>query len=265
MSFELNHVFPGVIHIRDAMGVCMTLLQGTNRALLVDTGYGAEDVYAFVRTLTDLPLDVLLTHHHHDHALGARCFPRTMMLAADQAEFAYFTGPEMRRRVLGQARRKGLDPNEEEFLGGEIAQPEPLEPGTMDLGGLTAQIIACPGHTPGSAVVYIPEYRLLLSADNWNPCTWLFFAAALGAQDYRRNMQRILELPFEHVLCSHQIERYDRAMVEAFLGALDDDALRGAQKVVIPPYTDVDTRQVNLPQGQILVFDYAKTNLNGEE
>ena len=53
MAFETNHVFPGVTHIRDAMGVCMTLLEGSQAALLVDTGYGTEDVAAFVRTLTD--------------------------------------------------------------------------------------------------------------------------------------------------------------------------------------------------------------------
>ena len=74
MSFELNHICEGITHIRDAMGVCMTLIEGDKAALLVDTGYGTEDVAAFVRTLTDKPRTVLLTHHHHDHALGARWF-----------------------------------------------------------------------------------------------------------------------------------------------------------------------------------------------
>ena len=72
MSFEFIRICKGVTHIRDAMGVCMTLIEGETDAMLVDTGYGTEDVAAFVRTLTDKPLTVLLTHHHHDHALGAR-------------------------------------------------------------------------------------------------------------------------------------------------------------------------------------------------
>ena len=49
MAFEWKEALPGVFHIRDGMGVCMTLLRGEKRALLVDTGYGAEDVAAFAR------------------------------------------------------------------------------------------------------------------------------------------------------------------------------------------------------------------------
>lgn len=52
MGFQHFEFRPGVFHIQDAMGVCMTLLCGKDRALLVDTGYGLEDVGAYVKTLT---------------------------------------------------------------------------------------------------------------------------------------------------------------------------------------------------------------------
>ena len=79
MAFTVHAVMPGVWHIVDCMGVCMTLLEGENAAMLVDTGYGIEDVADFMRHMTDLPLTVFLTHNHHDHAMGARCFPETYM------------------------------------------------------------------------------------------------------------------------------------------------------------------------------------------
>lgn len=63
VGFQSREFLPGVIHIRDAMGVCMTLLAGRDRALLLDTGYGLEDVYAFVRTLIQRLYD--------DHFAGA--------------------------------------------------------------------------------------------------------------------------------------------------------------------------------------------------
>ena len=85
MAFTVHAVMPGVWHIVDCMGVCMTLLEGENAAMLVDTGYGIEDVADFMRHMTDLPLTVFLTHNHHDHAMGARCFPETCMLEADMA------------------------------------------------------------------------------------------------------------------------------------------------------------------------------------
>lgn len=70
MAFTVHAVMPGVWHIVDCMGVCMTLLEGENAAMLVDTGYGIEDVADFMRHMTDLPLTVFLTHNHHDHAMG---------------------------------------------------------------------------------------------------------------------------------------------------------------------------------------------------
>lgn len=106
--FEANQVFPGVYHTRDAMGVCMTLLVGSQRALLVDTGYGLEDVSAWVRTVTELPLTVLLTHGHHDHSLGSRWFDRMLLFPQDHPVYGTYTTPERRQKVASAALEKGL-------------------------------------------------------------------------------------------------------------------------------------------------------------
>ena len=71
MGFQAREALPGVFHIEDALGVCMTLLCGSREALLVDAGYGLEDTAAFISTLTDRPLRLIVTHGHYDHALGA--------------------------------------------------------------------------------------------------------------------------------------------------------------------------------------------------
>lgn len=262
MSFELNPVLPGVTHIRDCMGVCMTLIEGEKAALLVDTGYGVEDVGGFIAALTDKPLTVLLTHNHHDHALGARWFDKTVMLAEDMPEWRVFTGESKRRVVLGQARGKGLDVTEADFMKGECRLPYAVQAGPLELGGLTAQIISCPGHTPGSCVVYLPERKLLLTADDWNPCTWLFFEAALGVREYRENVRALQSLPFTHVLCSHQLELYPRSKFDDFVDHLTDEVLCAAQPVKIGGYEHIGTRQANVTDGQILVFDWAKAHLD---
>ena len=85
--FHFTEIAPGVKHIQDAMGVCFTLIEGDKRAILFDTGYGMEDVQAYVRTLTDKPVKVYLSHGHHDHVLGARWFGQTLMGEADMDEF----------------------------------------------------------------------------------------------------------------------------------------------------------------------------------
>lgn len=169
MAFTVHAVMPGVWHIVDCMGVCMTLLEGENAAMLVDTGYGIEDVADFMRHMTDLPLTVFLTHNHHDHAMGARRFPETYMLEADMADWRMFTDDKMRRRVLTQAIGKNLPVDEKTFLAGEIPLPKVMKPGVIDLGGLTAEIIEAPGHTPGSAVVYVPERKSRCPATTGTP------------------------------------------------------------------------------------------------
>lgn len=258
MSFELNQVCSGITHIRDAMGVCMTLIEGDREAWLVDTGYGTEDVAAFIRTLTDKPLTVLLTHHHHDHTLGSRWFDQTFMFQEDRAEWLVFNGESKRRVVCGQAQAKGLPVTEGDFLTGECRIPDIISDAAYDLGGLTLQVIHCPGHTPGSCVVYIPERRLLLTGDDWNPCTWLFFEAALPVQQYRENVRKLLALDFECVLCSHQLEAYPREKFEAAMNGLTDEILEAAKPVTIGGYEHINTRQADVAPGQILVFDWDK-------
>ena len=255
-GFKAAQVLPGVWHITDCMGVCMTLLAGTEHALLVDTGYGMQNVQAFVQTITDLPVTVLLTHAHHDHILGAQWFEQAHMMKADLAIFGQYASSEQRQKVQEQAYARGLQ-TPDSFLTTPIPLPREMEACSVDLGGMTAQIIACPGHTPGSAVVYVPERKLLLTGDNWNPCTWLFFEEALPVTEYRVNMRRIQSLPFCHVLCSHQPFLFERSCLDAFLNGLTDETLQNAHPVNMGRQTD--TREVFPAEGQNLVFDWPKS------
>lgn len=54
-------------------GGCPTLcylVEGAERALLIDTGFGVGDLKALCERLTDKPLLVVDTHSHGDHVLG---------------------------------------------------------------------------------------------------------------------------------------------------------------------------------------------------
>lgn len=252
-TFKACEVLPGVTHIQDPMGVCMTLLCGSRQALLIDAGYGLWDVHAFVRTLTELPLRLLLTHAHHDHAMGACWFDEAGLLDAERPYYDLYTDEAHRQTVFHRAVEQGLQPP-------PITRPMPLptviQPGSIDLGGLTARIIACPGHTPGSFVVEVPERKLLLTGDNWNPCTWAFFPETPGVSALKRNMQPVLDLPFEHVLCSHRPDLFPRESIDFFYQNLTQEALAAAPKVDMG--WNIDTHQLNLPDGQYIVFDLAK-------
>ena len=258
MGFRVNEYLPGVFHIEDTLGVCMTLLTGSRRALLVDTGYGLEDVGAFVRTLTDLPLVVILTHGHHDHALGAKWFDEVSLHPEDLPVFNLYTGEAERRAVLASAAAKGIPVQEKEYVDAEMPAPLPLVPGEIDLGGMHAVVMHYPGHTPGSCTVYVPERGLMLTGDDWNPCTWVFFRECLPVGAYRRTLRKILEVPFENVLCPHRFELLDRGMIESFADGLTDAALRDALPVDTGAARGIRTHEARLPHDQVLVFDADK-------
>ena len=57
----------------------MYLLEGKEKALLLDTGYGAGNLRAFVEKLTDKPVIVANTHYHPDHAAGNGEFEEAYM------------------------------------------------------------------------------------------------------------------------------------------------------------------------------------------
>ena len=98
-----ERVLPGVTHITDAMGVSFTLAEGETRAVLFDTGYGMEDVQAYVRTLTSKPVTVYLSHGHHDHMLGARWFEQTLLCEEDMEEFTPIEDEELEERLIRTA------------------------------------------------------------------------------------------------------------------------------------------------------------------
>lgn len=57
----------------------MYLLEGEKKALLIDTGYGAGNLRAFVEKLTEKPLLVVNSHYHPDHSAGNGEFERVYM------------------------------------------------------------------------------------------------------------------------------------------------------------------------------------------
>ena len=69
--------------ITDLSGVHCFLVEGRDKALLIDTMTGLRGLPAFVATLTDLPVEVALTHGHMDHAGGVFEFGRCYIHPAD--------------------------------------------------------------------------------------------------------------------------------------------------------------------------------------
>ncbi len=176
----------------------MYLVEGNDRAALLDTGSGIGFVRPYVETLTSKPISVFLTHGHVDHAMGASEFPPSSVWI--NWEDTYIYGPhstyEFRRdglclieqdgRVKGEITDKDFTPIR------DIHEYNDLKDGEQfDLGGISLVVLRCPGHTRGSLVFLIPELRTVLFGDSCNAFTFLFEDYSESIETTRQSYARL--------------------------------------------------------------------------
>lgn len=177
--------------IKSKTGEIMYLLKGTERAVLVDTCLGVGNIRSVVENITKLPITVLLSHGHVDHAMGAPLFEDVYMNHADKKVYIAHSPIEVRQGYieagLGAESKKV---KELEYV--PVKKPDfikPLNDGDIfDLGELHVEAYALAGHTPGSMVFLIPEERILITGDAANNSTFLFDEFSLTVEEYRKNV-----------------------------------------------------------------------------
>ncbi len=245
-----------VIEMTDQLGVNLTLIKGTKRAILIDTGYGLEAVLPAVDAVCKVPFDVVLTHVHHDHALGAMQMGKASLFPEELQFAERYTDEKRRRKIL---RDSGICPSLPDYLTHQMPDWQILKEKTIDLGGIHVRILHVPGHTPGSAMFLLEEERILITGDNWNPETWLFFPEACPLHVYKANMQNIMKLPFDQTMCSHRKGLFGREVLEAFLDGIRKDAIYTDRPYPdLADYPQIRPVEMLLPLDQRIVFDLNK-------
>lgn len=137
--------------IDDAGDSCCYVVCGKEKAAVIDTVNGMEDLNKIVREITELPLTVINTHGHCDHVYGNTFFdiayihPDDMVLHDEHFAMKKLTPPE-------EALKLGA--TEDEFRKYTEAEPCPLRPiregEKVELGGVDLEVIKIKGHTQGS-------------------------------------------------------------------------------------------------------------------
>lgn len=70
----IKEIMPGIYLMDEAHEATGYLVAGNERACVIDTMNGYNDLYQAVRELTDKPLTVVNTHGHPDHIFGNMFF-----------------------------------------------------------------------------------------------------------------------------------------------------------------------------------------------
>ncbi len=169
----------------------MYLVAGTEKAMLIDTGFGRADIMKVVRTLTPLPVVVVNTHGHPDHVGGNPQFAEVHAHPADFEQIRFFSSQEQRANMGAGAQV----PEDQRWEPSPDQKPTtliPVEDGQVfDLGGRQLQVVAVPGHTPGGICLLDKDARLLISGDNNNTQEWMFLDQSTTMATYLKTLEAL--------------------------------------------------------------------------
>jgi glyoxylase-like metal-dependent hydrolase (beta-lactamase superfamily II) len=193
--FTASEVAEKVWRIDDHGADNLYLVAGSEKALLIDTGLGVGDIMKVVRTLTDLPLIVVNTHGHPDHAGGNNQFAEVHAHPDDFGLIGFFSTPEQKANMRAQATTGVEVPEDQLFREAEAATDTKLVPVTdgdaFELGGRRLEVISVPGHTKGGICLVEKNLRLLFSGDNNNTLEWMFLEHSMPLETYLGTLQAL--------------------------------------------------------------------------
>lgn len=199
MDFTCKDILPGVRLIGDGDGNFCTLLTGGRGALLYDTMTGKGDLRGYVEGLCGTAPIVVNSHCHFDHMGGNYQFDEVHMGAADLPLLD--SGAQWVDTLEETLHRDLTDVRRSFIYSGRVV---PLSGGEVfDLGGLTAEVVPLPGHTPGSVGLLCRERRLLLGGDSLSPQCCIFFPESLPLADYAALLDRVEAMDFDSFLSAH--------------------------------------------------------------
>jgi glyoxylase-like metal-dependent hydrolase (beta-lactamase superfamily II) len=164
------------------------LILGERRALLFDAGSGTRDITDVVTSLTRLPVTVMPSHLHFDHAGGIAPFKSIAMIDL----------PDTRADV----RNGRFTPSRYEYLGmfDHLAPPtfkvtEWVKPGgTIDLGGRVLRVLHVPGHTHSSVALYDAAAHQLFAGDYIYPTTLYAQLPGSSLAEYQTTTRELLAM-----------------------------------------------------------------------
>ncbi len=190
--FKARRIYDNVTLITGLGGEQSFLIEGSERALLIDGLSGVGSLKAFVRELTELPVTLVNTHGHVDH-IGADFEYKEVYIAPEDIPLMYaHSDMEMR---LGFARGGAMfSPLPTEPRLSDVTVPGPVKTLPMkdgdifDLGGVKLEVIAVPGHTWGTVVFLDRDRRIVYSGDACNCNTLVYGEESASIEEYKESL-----------------------------------------------------------------------------
>ncbi len=186
------------------------IVVGNNKAAVIDTMYGSENVQNVVRTVTDLPLLVINTHGHLDHVYGNAYFDEVYIHPDDVslAELSY-SYPQYQNMSANLK---------------DVTFKTTEEGDSFDLGGTTLEVYDIPGHTQGGICILDREDRVLFTGDSINRHCWMQLDSCTSMEDFYLSLQRlsIIRNDYDYILHGHAKGFEDASLYEEHSAAVKE-------------------------------------------
>jgi glyoxylase-like metal-dependent hydrolase (beta-lactamase superfamily II) len=152
------------------------IVVGGEVTLIVDTGanaMGAATIHGYAVLARPANMLVALnTEGHFDH-IGGNCWFRDRGIdvwgheSIRRSEAEFQTDIEEFNRLIPEAERRERLEGNAFYAGTRLANPNRAmrEDMHIDLGGLRAEILLLPGHTPGNIAVWVPQDGVVYTGD----------------------------------------------------------------------------------------------------
>ncbi|KAA6300317.1 MAG: Hydroxyacylglutathione hydrolase [Candidatus Ordinivivax streblomastigis] len=225
----------------------MYIVEGEERALLIDTGTQCDSLDRIVRRITSKPLDVVVTHNHIDHAGNIRYFDTVYMHPADSTV------------------RMGM-----EFHG---VYRWLADGDVFDLGNRKIEVVWMPGHTPGSIVLLDKAINACYSGDTFGSGqVWLQLSPHISMQTYFTSCVRMENIMREQqimkIYCGHY-PYLKRALELNYITEMKDLAKRlsegdtnGSQPYQMPFKTGIVCDKPSMAVNGEAMIVYDSENIN---
>lgn len=251
--YQLNEL------ITDQIVMHMYLVVGNERAALIDTGYGLSgQLRNVVESITNKPVIVLLSHSDPDHAGAAAQFDEIYM--SEKEKTLLDAGSISQKVRLGNAQAVVHDPKRMDYFKKNLVKAEtfsfkPLEDGQLfDLGGVTLEAIAFPGHTAGSFCFWNEKENYCLVGDSVanvaSPI--LFFTKCLPLSVYKDNLHKFLDKVGEDcdIYTGHNEEKLDKKLFPEIFAEINEILAGDTEndEPYLPPFLKPVVEQAPSPE-----------------
>lgn len=254
------------------------LIVGTKAAVVFDTMYGYGNLCEFVKEITNLPLIVINSHFHGDHAAGDFDFDSVYIHPYDlPGIYTGFvkTAEEHFQRALSVARPDFFDQLKVE----DMCRPKPIKAfpcydgDIIDIGDRKLEIVHVGGHSPGCIVLLDSTMKIGFSGDTCNDNTIISRFPCDTLQEYYIGMNhlkgKVVAAGIEYMYGAHfeaGAETVDEILelLDRIFAGTDDHAVYHVERPVerdvlyaanmAPMYHRIDGKKANIQYAEDTVM-----------